>query len=113
MEPALASLVSEALTLERQACSLRDKLAPAAERPVEWLISDGQVPYPQALDAMRADPGMGGDDETWCFSVYDVEVDDPKCREQDMRFYAFDGRECQSPDEAFEALLSARAAARP
>jgi hypothetical protein len=67
----------------------------------------------KALDAMRADPGMGGDDETWCFSVYDVEVDDPKCREQDMRFYAFDGRECQSPDEAFEALLSARAAARP
>jgi len=49
----LASLVSEALTLERQACSLRDKLAPADERPVEWLISDGQVPYPQALDAMR------------------------------------------------------------
>jgi lipoyl(octanoyl) transferase len=53
MEPALVSLVSEALTLEAQECALRDKLARPDGKHVEWLISDSEVPYPEALEAMR------------------------------------------------------------
>ncbi|KKB11216.1 lipoate--protein ligase [Devosia geojensis] len=39
--------------MEPGECTLRDKLARADGKPVEWLISDRQVPYPQALEAMR------------------------------------------------------------
>ncbi|GLQ57478.1 octanoyltransferase [Devosia nitrariae] len=53
MEPALVSLVSEALTPEPQACSVQGKLARPDARPVEWLISDNPVDYRQALEAMR------------------------------------------------------------
>lgn len=36
------------------ACSGTEKLWRADRRPAEWIISDAAMPYPEALDAMRA-----------------------------------------------------------
>jgi len=48
-------MVSEALTAPRFAtCDTADKLVRADGRPVEWIIAQGAVPYPEALDTMRA-----------------------------------------------------------
>lgn len=47
-------MVMEALTTSDPACESRNKLARIDARPVEWIISPTAVPYPLALDAMRA-----------------------------------------------------------
>ena len=47
-------MVMEALTTADPACEIRSKLARIDQRPVEWIISAATVPYPVALDAMRA-----------------------------------------------------------
>lgn len=48
-------MLTEALTdPETAACDTGDKLRRADGRAVEWLVSDGLVPYPDALDSMRA-----------------------------------------------------------
>ncbi|WP_236899850.1 lipoyl(octanoyl) transferase LipB [Devosia sp. SL43] len=44
----------EALTASDPACESRNKLARIDARPVEWIISPTPVPYPVALEAMRA-----------------------------------------------------------
>jgi lipoyl(octanoyl) transferase len=43
----------EALTSNDIACEIRNKLARIDARPVQWIISNAQVPYPLALSAMR------------------------------------------------------------
>ena len=47
-------MVMEALTLDGDACETSNKLIRADARPVEWIISADPVPYPFALEAMRA-----------------------------------------------------------
>lgn len=47
-------MVMEALTTTDPACKIRTKLARIDRRPVEWIISPTPVPYPEALEAMRA-----------------------------------------------------------
>jgi len=44
----------EALTPDPVGCEISNKLARIDARPVQWIISSEQVPYPVALDAMRA-----------------------------------------------------------
>ena len=44
----------EALTATAEACEIGNKLARADGRPVQWIISPEPVPYPVALEAMRA-----------------------------------------------------------
>ena len=44
----------EALTATTEACEIGNKLARADGRPVQWIISPEPVPYPVALEAMRA-----------------------------------------------------------
>ena len=44
----------EALTAPAEACEIGNKLARADGRPVQWIISPEPVPYPVALEAMRA-----------------------------------------------------------
>lgn len=47
-------MVMEALTADDAACETRNKLARPDGRPVQWIISAAPVPYPIALDSMRA-----------------------------------------------------------
>jgi lipoyl(octanoyl) transferase len=47
-------MVTEALTIPLPAHAPANKLARADARPVEWIISADAVPYPAALEAMRA-----------------------------------------------------------
>jgi lipoyl(octanoyl) transferase len=48
-------MLTEALTTpETQACDTGDKLRRGDGRAVEWIVSDGLVPYPEALYRMRA-----------------------------------------------------------
>ncbi|MEO5805777.1 lipoyl(octanoyl) transferase LipB [Devosia sp.] len=47
-------MVIEALTATPNACAAPGKLARADSRPVEWIISASPVPYPVALEAMKA-----------------------------------------------------------
>ena len=47
-------MVMEALTAQAEACEIGNKLARADGRPVQWIISPEPVPYPVALEAMRA-----------------------------------------------------------
>ncbi|MGB3337098.1 MAG: lipoyl(octanoyl) transferase LipB, partial [Devosia sp.] len=44
----------EALTSGPEACETSNKLARMDARPVQWIISPDPVPYPLALEAMRA-----------------------------------------------------------
>lgn len=44
----------EALTTDGANCQTGTKLWRPDARPVEWIISDAAVPYPEALDAMRS-----------------------------------------------------------
>ncbi len=46
-------MITEALTTD-PICDTSRKLWRADSRPVAWAISDGLVPYPEALEAMRA-----------------------------------------------------------
>lgn len=47
-------MVMEALTQGPIGCETGNKLARSDRRPVQWIISSTPVPYPVALDAMRA-----------------------------------------------------------
>lgn len=47
-------MVMEALTKSDDACETSNKLARIDARPVQWIISSAPVPYPVALDAMKA-----------------------------------------------------------
>ena len=47
-------MVMEALTTVADGCEAGNKLARADGKPVEWVISAGLVPYPLALETMRA-----------------------------------------------------------
>ena len=47
-------MVMEALTAPAEACEIGNKLVRADGRPVQWIISPEPVPYPVALEAMRA-----------------------------------------------------------
>lgn len=47
-------MVMEALTSGPEACETSNKLARMDARPVQWIISPDPVPYPLALEAMRA-----------------------------------------------------------
>jgi lipoyl(octanoyl) transferase len=47
-------MVIETLTTPDPACAIAEKLRRADGAAVEWLISDGLVPYPEALSAMQA-----------------------------------------------------------
>lgn len=47
-------MVMEALTTSAKACEIGNKLVRPDARPVQWIISPEPVPYPVALDAMRA-----------------------------------------------------------
>lgn len=47
-------MVMEALTNDPEACEISNKLIRTDARPAEWIISGAPVPYPLALEAMRA-----------------------------------------------------------
>lgn len=47
-------MVMEALTSDPEACEISNKLIRTDARPVEWIISSAPMPYPLALEAMRA-----------------------------------------------------------
>lgn len=47
-------MVMEALTATAEACEIGNKLVRTDGRPVQWIISPDPVPYPVALEAMRA-----------------------------------------------------------
>jgi len=47
-------MVMEALTAAADSCENGNKLARADARPVQWIISPAPVPYPVALETMRA-----------------------------------------------------------
>lgn len=47
-------MVTEALNPEADGCAALGKLARLDGRPVEWIIAPAPVPYPEALEAMRA-----------------------------------------------------------
>ncbi|WP_442881819.1 lipoyl(octanoyl) transferase LipB [Devosia sp.] len=47
-------MVMEALTTSAADCEISNKLARTDARPVQWIISPAQVPYPLALQTMRA-----------------------------------------------------------
>ena len=47
-------MVMEALTVATEACEIGNKLVRTDGRPVQWIISSEPVPYPVALEAMRA-----------------------------------------------------------
>ena len=46
-------MVMEALISDDIRCETSNKLARADARPVQWIISNAQIPYPEALQAMR------------------------------------------------------------
>jgi lipoyl(octanoyl) transferase len=47
-------MVMEALTTSAADCEISSKLARSDARPVQWIISPEPVPYPLALESMRA-----------------------------------------------------------
>ena len=49
----LAIMVMEALISNELVCGNSNKLARSDGQPVQWIISEAQVPYPLALQAMR------------------------------------------------------------
>lgn len=65
-----------------------------------------------ALAYVAAHPDAGRGQERWCWVVYGVEVGDPKGRPLDKVVLAQDGRECDSPAEAWEASFSSPAMGR-
>ena len=50
-------MVMEALTTSAADCEISSKLARSDARPVQWIISPEPVPYPLALETMRARAG--------------------------------------------------------
>src|SRR5690606_17400676 len=49
-----AGMVMEALTPSATECEFRSKLVRIDGRPVQWVISPEPVPYPLALETMKA-----------------------------------------------------------
>lgn len=63
----------------------------------------------KAVRALKADPTMGGDDEVWCFAVFDQEADTADVRPQNLEVYAFDGTlVAGGHTEAWDMLREAR-----
>lgn len=44
----------EALTIDSDGCQISNKLARIDQRPLQWIVSNDPVPYPAALELMRA-----------------------------------------------------------